>query len=71
MHPHGDEVVMLMSGAVTFVLKGVDGQTYVELAGQGQYVVVPKGVWHTARTADHSKVLFITPGQGTQHKSIE
>lgn len=71
MHPHGDEVVLLMSGDATFLLQTDEGDISVELREQGQYVVVPKGVWHTARTKQKSRLLFITPGQGTQHRANE
>jgi len=70
MHPQGDEVVVLLTGAVTFLFEGSDGQTAVHLTEQGQYLVVPKGTWHTAKTQVKSKLLFITPGEGTQHKPV-
>lgn len=69
MHPHGDELVMLLSGRVDFVLDIDDVHSVVNLAAQGEYVIVPRGVWHTARTSEKSKVLFVTPGQDTLHKS--
>ena len=69
IHPKGDEVVMLMSGSATFLLKLENGVVSVELKEEGQYVVVPKGTWHTAKTPSYSKLVFITPGQGT--KNIE
>lgn len=69
VHPHGDEVVLLISGEVEFLLDtGLDVKSF-RLEEQGQYLVVPKGVWHTAKTKSKAKVLFITPGEGTQHKS--
>ncbi|HMU65859.1 MAG TPA: cupin domain-containing protein [Cellvibrionaceae bacterium] len=68
MHPHGDEVVVLLSGAVRFVLQTPGGDTAVLLSEQGHYVVVPKGVWHTAAIISPAKLLFITPGQGTEHR---
>lgn len=71
VHPHGDEIVVLISGDVTFVLQTEAGHTDVTLKEQGQYLIVPQGVWHTARTTVKSKVFFITPGQGTEHKSTE
>lgn len=70
VHPHGDEIVMLMSGRITLVLQLESGESSLELSGQGQYAIVPQGVWHTAKISVASKVLFITPGQGTQHKDI-
>ncbi|MDO3383750.1 cupin domain-containing protein [Gilvimarinus algae] len=70
VHPHGDEVVLLLSGDVTFVLQTDSGEHCVNLNKQGQYVLVPRGVWHTARTNTASKLLFVTPGQGTQHRGV-
>lgn len=69
VHPHGDEIVLLISGEVEFLLEEEAGETCVTLKEQGEYMIVPKGVWHTAKTQTRSKLLFITPGQGTQHKN--
>jgi mannose-6-phosphate isomerase-like protein (cupin superfamily) len=68
MHPCGDEVVCLLSGAVDFRLE--DGATtrVIELRTAGQYVVVPKGQWHTATPLTSCCLLFITAGEGTQHR---
>lgn len=68
VHPYGDEIVLLMSGEVEFLLETESGEARITLRDQGQYCVVPKGVWHTAKTKGKSKLLFITPGQGTKHK---
>ena len=69
IHPHGDEIVVLMSGDITFRFRLSDGEQSVTLSEAGSYAIVPKGVWHTANTSVKSKVLFITPGEGTQHSS--
>lgn len=69
VHPHGDEIVLLISGDVAFLLQTESGEIRINLREQGQYIVVPKGVWHTAKTKNKSKLLFITPGQGTQHRA--
>jgi len=61
---------VLLSGRITFVLD-IDGEHQdVELREQGDYVVVPKNTWHTARTETSTKALFITPGEGTENKSV-
>jgi mannose-6-phosphate isomerase-like protein (cupin superfamily) len=66
MHPNGDEVVVLLDGHATFVLE-IDGrERLVALGKSGAYVVVPRGTWHTARTASPCRMLFITAGEGTQ-----
>ena len=68
MHPNGDEVVCLLDGAVTFILEENGARRTVELAESGAFVVVPKGTWHTARVSARARMLFITAGEGTQHR---
>lgn len=70
VHPKGDEIVMLMAGEIEFILRTDSGEQSIELKEPGEYLVVPKGVWHTAKTKGTAKVLFITPGEGTQHEGI-
>jgi mannose-6-phosphate isomerase-like protein (cupin superfamily) len=70
MHPVGDEVVCLLSGEVTMVLDRDGVEEIFCLREPGSYVVIPKGTWHTARTSVPSKMLFVTPGQGTENKPI-
>lgn len=69
-HPHGDEIVMLLSGAVDLVLQEKGAERVVELRTQGAYVIVPAGTWHTARMHVPSSILFITPGRGTEHRPV-
>jgi quercetin dioxygenase-like cupin family protein len=71
MHPKGDEIVYLLSGAVTFILEREHGHEAIELNEPGSYVIVPRGTWHTARTKDPASMLFITAGEGTQHREAE
>lgn len=69
-HPNGDEVVLLLEGNVTFLLQSDNGQTSIVLKKMGDYGIVPKNTWHTAKVHSRSKVLFITPGEGTILKNI-
>ena len=64
-HPAGDEIVCLLSGRATLVLE--DG-TRIEVREPGEFVVVPKGLWHTAKTTVPTKMVFVTPGEGTENK---
>ena len=66
-HPEGDEIVVLLSGNATMVLWQHESEELVELGSPGSYVVVPRGIWHTARVSGPTKMVFITPGQNTQH----
>ena len=67
MHPKGDEVVVLLSGSVDFV-QLIDGEEKLSSLSQiGEYVLVPAGIWHTARVKDKCTMLFMTPGEGTEN----
>jgi mannose-6-phosphate isomerase-like protein (cupin superfamily) len=68
MHPNGDEIVCLLSGAVTFILDQGNGHHEMTLTKLGDYALVPKGAWHTAKTTVESTLLFITAGEGTEHR---
>jgi mannose-6-phosphate isomerase-like protein (cupin superfamily) len=65
MHPEGDEFVYLLSGAVELHLERPDGLRKVTLNGRGA-VVVPRGVWHTAKVLAPSRMLHVTRGAGTR-----
>lgn len=69
-HPAGEELVMLLSGSVTLVLDVDGAERTVLLTDVGAYVLVPKNVWHTARTNAPATLLFLTPGVGTDHKPV-
>ena len=69
-HPHGDEIVLLLSGQAVFILD-IDGEhRAIPLSKPGRYLIVPKGVWHTAQVKDRATVVFITPGEGTEHTDL-
>lgn len=67
-HPAGEELVMLLSGSTVLLLEEADGERALLLDTVGSYVMVPQGVWHTARTTQPTTLLFLTPGVGTEHR---
>lgn len=67
MHPLGDEIVYLLDGEVTLLLE-LDGGVREVLLKDRSAVVVPRGVWHTAKVHAPSRMLHITCGEGTQHR---
>ncbi len=71
VHPNGDEIVVLLSGAATFILRIDNTNREMKLSTEGETVIVPKGVWHTAKIDSVAKMLFITPGEGTQNEYDE
>ncbi|QID18430.1 cupin domain-containing protein [Nitrogeniibacter mangrovi] len=68
-HPAGDEVVVLLAGRVEMVLRTAEGEACIGLDQPGSYVVVPAGTWHTARTSVPTRMLFVTPGEGTENRT--
>ncbi len=67
MHPNGDEFVYLLSGDIEFHLERPEGMATQRITGRGA-VVVPRGVWHTAKVFSPSRMFFITLGAGTEHR---
>lgn len=67
MHPHADEFVYLLAGAADLLLDRGGSVDTITLRGSGA-VVVPRGVWHTARVFEPSRMLHITRGEGTEHR---
>lgn len=70
-HPNGDEIGYLLSGAVTLILDTEGGPEEAELNEAGAFVIIPKGIWHTARVHARSRMLFITAGEGTESREID
>ena len=68
MHPAGDEFVVLLSGEAEMVLVLPDGDESRTLREPGDFVIVPKGIWHTARINTPTTMLFVTPGEGTENR---
>lgn len=68
MHPAGDETVCLLDGDIEMTLALADGDQTVRLKKPGEFVIVPKGVWHTAKPLCRTTMLFVTPGEGTENR---
>lgn len=64
MHPHADEYVYLLSGEIELHLDMIDGITVVNMDA-GRAIVVPKGIWHTAKIKKPCRMLHVTLGAGT------
>jgi mannose-6-phosphate isomerase-like protein (cupin superfamily) len=68
MHPHGDETVVLLSGSATLIVKLDGARQTLTLDKLGEAVIIPRGAWHTAKVAEQTTMLFVTPGEGTQNE---
>jgi hypothetical protein len=70
MHPNGDEIIQLLSGAVDFILREGGGERRIELRGHAA-CIVPRGAWHRIVVHAPSEILFTTFGIGTAHEPVE
>jgi mannose-6-phosphate isomerase-like protein (cupin superfamily) len=68
-HPAGDELVILLSGSAEMLMEQEQGILRKQLGNAGDYVLVPKNTWHTVHTR-RCAMLFVTPGEGTEHKPV-
>ncbi len=67
MHPHGDEAVICLSGMATLYQEQVDGKVTSVTMSNGDFVINPRGIWHTADVSSEVTMLFITAGLDTEH----
>ena len=71
-HPAGAELVVLLQGKARLILEQQGGQTSHLLLKNGDFVLVPSGVWHTADPLTEQNgtctLMFFTPGADTEHK---
>lgn len=67
-HPAGDELVVLLSGAAKLTIRAAERDQVTTLSEPGSFVVVPRNSWHTAQINQPTRMLFITPGEGTDNQ---
>jgi mannose-6-phosphate isomerase-like protein (cupin superfamily) len=68
MHPAGDELLILLSGAADVILEERGGERAISLAA-GEACVVPRGTWHHFHARRAGELLFVTPGRGTRARA--
>ena len=68
-HPAGDEIVVLLSGAMDLVLDEDGRRRTVGLRGRSAFVI-PRNVWHLGVVREPADALFVTRGHGTEHRPL-
>ena len=66
MHPHGEELILQLTGSMTLIVEAADGQQARISLHAGHFTVVPAGHWHTADADGPGTALYITWGDGPQ-----
>ena len=69
MHPAGAEVVICIEGSMVLLQEDAQGEVVRTRLGAGDYAINPPGMWHTADIDGEARAIFITPGEGTQHRA--
>ena len=69
MHPAGEELLFCHSGRFEVLLEGPGGEASAELEA-GRAFLVPRGAWHRLRVREPGRILFVTWGEGTRHRSL-
>lgn len=67
MHPLGAEVVLCVDGQIELIQER-EGKEVSVVLNTGEYVINDPGVWHTANVESAATCVFITAGQGTEHR---
>ena len=70
MHPVGEEVLYLLSGALDLVLQHGNEPTRTVQLRSGTAFIVPRGNWHRGVVRSPYVMLSITYGAGTQHRPL-
>lgn len=68
VHPNGSEVVICTHGAMRLTQEFLDGSLQQVPLSAGEYAINPPGVWHFADVEESATAIFITSGEGTQHR---
>ena len=69
MHPAGDEIVFLLSGALDLVVEEDGRERVIPLRDRGT-CIVPRGVWHRGIIRAPGEALHVTRGAGTETRAI-
>ena len=71
IHPGGDEILCVLSGCLRVTL-APDGQQEVAVdVIAGEAFIVPRATWHRLQVIAPARLLFCTPGDGTNMRRHE
>ncbi|WP_298335457.1 cupin [uncultured Erythrobacter sp.] len=68
MHPKGEEVVICIDGHMVLTQEFPDGKRKTTALDVGEFAINPRGVWHIADVEESATAIFITAGEGTEHR---
>ncbi len=68
-HPAGEELILMLSGRCTVIIETDTGEDQTVLEA-GKACLVPTGAWHRAIIHEPGEALFVTEGEGTEHRAL-
>ncbi|GLQ99253.1 cupin domain-containing protein [Dyella mobilis] len=68
MHPHGDELLILLSGSLSVEFRD-SGRVEASLLQPQAAFIVPSGDWHRLIVHESSTLIAITLGHQTVHEA--
>lgn len=69
-HPNGNEVLYLLSGEIDVLIEQAGAEQRVPLRSDKPGVVIPAGAWHRAVVVEPGRLMFVTWGEGTEHRPV-
>jgi mannose-6-phosphate isomerase-like protein (cupin superfamily) len=70
IHPHADEIIVLLSGEIEIVLEQGPKSTRNVPLEPGRAFIVPAGVWHRLVMRAPGELLFINSRRDMDHKPV-
>src|SRR5689334_5901784 len=68
-HPHGDELLCVVSGQIDVILEEPSGEQRIPLEPLTGFIV-PEGVWHRLLVKEPAVLLGITRHADTEHRDV-
>lgn len=69
MHPDGEELLVLLSGAVDMIVEQNGAERRVVLH-PGEAFLVPRGAWHRAEVREPGRMLFVARGENPARRPV-
>lgn len=66
VHDGGDELLFVVRGKLAVEVRQPDGTCNRETIGEGQCILIERGVAHAVRALESAAVLFMTPLEGSR-----
>ena len=60
-HEHEDELFLVMKGILQMKIRNESQEEYVETVGTGEFIIIPKGVYHCPFAEEECEIILLEP----------